>query len=68
MNERACLYIPVDEYRELVRTQRDAECLKAIMQERLKAYTGIKQDELEILCKMFLPVVNEPAEKQEENW
>ena len=68
MNDKACLYIPVEEYRELVRTQRDAECLRSIMAERLKTYGGIKHDELEILCKMFLPVVNEPAKEQEENW
>ncbi len=68
MNEKPCLYISVEEYRELVRVQRDMECLRSVMQERLKAYTGIKHDELELLCKMFLPVVEEPAEKREENW
>lgn len=67
MNERACLYIPVDEYRELVRTQRDAECLKSVMCERLKSYCGIKHEELEILCKMFLNVANEPVD-QDESW
>ena len=67
MNEKPCLYISVDEYRELVRTQRDAECLKAIVQERLKAYTGIEHAELAILCKMFL-LVEEAAAQREENW
>lgn len=68
MNEKACLYIQVDEYRELVRTQRDAECLKAIMEDRAKRYGGICQDELEILCKMFFQTVEDTAEKQDENW
>lgn len=67
MNEKACLYIPVDEYRELVRVQRDMECLRSVMQERLKAYTGIEHAELAILCKMFLPVANKPVE-QDESW
>ena len=67
MNEKPCLYISVDEYRELVRTQRDAECLRSIMQERLKSYGGIKHEELEILCKMFLPAV-EKTEAVEESW
>jgi hypothetical protein len=68
MNEKPCLYISVDEYRELVRTQRDAEYLKAIMQERLKAYTGIKHDELEILCKMFLSIAETMPVAQNESW
>ena len=62
VSEKVNVYIPLDEYRGLVRTQRDVECLRSIMQERLKSYGGIKHEELEILCKMFLPmgsVINE---------
>lgn len=60
--EIVCVYIPIDEYRELVRTQRDAECLRAILWERLKMYGGIKHEELEILCKMFVPMESEDTE------
>lgn len=67
MNEKPCLYISVEEYRELVRVQRDMECLRSVMQERLKMYTGIEHAELAILCKMFLPVANKPVE-QDESW
>lgn len=68
MNERPCLYISVEEYRELVRVQRDMECLRSVMQERLKAYTGIKHDELEILCKMFLSIAETMPVAQNESW
>ena len=47
-NERVCVYIPVEEYRELIRAQRDAEILKMLLADGPLSYT-----ETATLCKVF---------------
>jgi hypothetical protein len=46
--ERICVYIPVEEYRELVRAKTVAECLIKAIEERSLSYA-----ETDLLCKMF---------------
>lgn len=67
VSEKVNVYIPIEEYRGLVRVQRDMECLQSVMQERLKAFGGISHEELDILCKMFLQPVKQ-EEEEEEDW
>lgn len=52
--EKICVYIPVEEYRELVQAKRDADCLKALL--KSKADTGygeMKYTELKMVCQTF---------------
>lgn len=59
--ERACVYIPVDEYRELVQAKRDADCLKAILAEKIMAeYCCLDKGEITMLHSMFV--------QQDESW
>lgn len=48
--DRSWVCITTDEYRELVRAKRDAECLKQAIREKSLSYS-----EVDLLCKMFLP-------------
>lgn len=51
--EKICVYVPVEEYRELVKAQREAECLKAMLTEKLRWFSSIQYDEVKMLCTMF---------------
>ena len=51
--DRVCVYIPVDEYRELVRAQRDAELLKAILVVKATAPYSMSQAEVSEICRFF---------------
>lgn len=53
MNERVCVYIPVEEYRELVQAKRDADCLKAVLAKQKESYVGMKHEQLVMICTMF---------------
>ncbi len=52
-NGKVCVYIPVEEYRELVQAKRDADCLKAVLAKQKASYGGMKHEQLEMLCVMF---------------
>ena len=51
--EKICVYVPVEEYRGLVRGQREAECLKAILAEKLRWFSSIPYEEVKLLCAMM---------------
>lgn len=53
MNENAFVNITVEEYRGLVRGQREAECLKAILAEKLRWFSSIPYEEVKLLCAMM---------------
>lgn len=60
--DRACVYIPVDEYRELVQAKRDADCLKAILTAKVKEeYCCLDRNEIAMLYAMF-------AQQTDESW
>ena len=52
-NERVCVYIPVDEYRKLIRAERDVEILMRFLREKSKDKYGTTREELTLICKMF---------------
>ena len=58
--------IPVDEYRDLIKAQKEAECLKAVLADKLKHYGSISFDVLEMLCTMFVGNDKETEEKEED--
>ena len=61
-NERVCVYIPVDEYRDLVQAKRDADCLKAILSAKVKEeYSCLDRGEIAMLYAMF-------AQQTDESW
>ena len=47
-NERVCVYIPAEEYRELVMVKTIAECLLAAIQTM-----NLNFGEPDLLCRMF---------------
>lgn len=47
------VFIPNEEYRQLVNAKRDSECLKRVLVEKLKSYAGIKHEELLMICTFF---------------
>lgn len=48
-----CVLITTNEYRELVRAQKDAECLKAMLAEKLRWVSSIPYEEVKAICTMF---------------
>lgn len=52
MNEH-CVFIPVEEYRELVIASCDMERLAAILQAKLNEYSGITYNELQTICNIL---------------
>ena len=58
--------IPVEEYRDLVKAQKEAECLKAVLADKLKHYGSINYDMLEMLCTMFIGNTTEIEAKEED--
>jgi hypothetical protein len=47
------VFIQNEEYRELVKAKRDADCLKAILLQQKESYGGMKHEQLEMICTMF---------------
>ena len=67
-SEKVCVYIPVDEYRELVQAKRDADCLKAVLADAVKGYGGLKQDVVEMLCTMLGLKKEEKQQEEKDEW
>lgn len=67
-SEKVCVYIPVEEYRELVQAKRDAECLKAVLVDAVKRYGGLKQEAVEMLCTMFGLKEEEKQQEEKDEW
>ena len=66
-NGKVCVYIPVEEYRELVQAKRDADCLKAILLQQKESYGGMKHEQLVMICTMF-GLKEEEKRQEEESW
>ena len=62
MNEKIMVYIPVEEYRELVRAQRDLVILKTMLASYQEEAFGLSKSELNSVCKLF------PVNQQDESW
>lgn len=60
--EKTCVYITVDEYRELVRAQRDLTILKAMLLSYQEETFGLSRTELDSVCKLFCD------NQQDESW
>ena len=52
-NERLCISVPVDEYRDLIRMQRDMEILKVMLLSYRDERFGVSRNELESICNLF---------------
>lgn len=51
--EKIHVYIPVEEYRELVKAKVEAECLKAFLNDKLRWFRNIQYEEVKTICEMF---------------
>lgn len=49
--------IPVERYAELIKAEREAECLKAFLYCRFKDYGSISYEELRMLHALYFPEV-----------